>query len=168
MTEGFNDPGSLYILENQQWKKVGNGTLILMTNVHNPTHMILKIMDKNGASSQSNTGTVFQCKPKTKPKGNKSYILKGNDTKTNKEYILAARFKSADTAQIFKIAVENAAELVPKSPSNNPSPQTIKLRTTTNGSLEMPKNEHHQRHTTMAPDEIRKQLSTVKNYSFII
>ena len=156
MAEGFNDLGSLYILENQQWKKVGNGTLILMTNIHNPTHMILKIIDKN--NNISSTGNVFQCKPKTKPKGNKSYILKGTATKTNDEYILAARFKSADTATCFRIAVENAAELVP--PKDN-TLTTVKLRTTTNGTLEYKQNDQHHRNSTLPPSEIRKKLSTV-------
>eukprot|EP01083_Nonionella_stella_P084642 234361_1 len=161
MTEQFNDLGSLYILENQQWKKVGNGTLILMTNVHNPTHIIVKVIDKNGNPPAANTGTVFQCKPKTKPKGNKSYILKGIDTKNNNEYILAARFKSEDTASSFRIGIDNCVERntsngnKPISPSPSPSPlKKIKSRTLTIDSNA----DNHKRHSTMAPSEMRKEL----------
>jgi len=113
MTEVFNESGSLYVLINTQWKKVGAGKLMLLTNVHNPTHILIKVVDKNGNAPESDTGTVFQCKPKTKPKGNKSHILKGVATQSNTvdEYIMAARFKNEDTATIFKAAMNSAAEM---------------------------------------------------------
>eukprot|EP01084_Bolivina_argentea_P311648 539475_1 len=140
--ERFSDFGSLYALNNNKWKKIGNGTVTLITNVHKPSHVLIRI---DGKEIDSNIGQVFQCKPKTKPKGNKSYILKGNNTITNKEYILAARFKAIDTANSFRIAVETAFNLYKDSQKN--------------GKKNGKRYEHHARTVTLAPDELRKKLS---------
>lgn len=146
--------------------------------------VILKIIDKHGDVS-----TAYQCKPKTKPKvwsltkrlrndtervavyqGNKSYILKGTDTKSNIDHILAgfgvlnvyhfafvrpidvmtktmtARFKSEDTAQSFRMAIESAAEVSLEMLSTSPQCSKPSL---------------HPRNSSMEPEEIEKRLRKV-------
>merc|ERR1719474_1903713 len=145
--EQFNKAGSLFALDdkNQKWRKIASGTLVIISNVHNPSHVILKVIDEHG----DNASTAFQCKPKTKPKSNKSYILKGTDTNTNTDHYLAARFKSEDTAASFRMAIEIAAEASQEMLSN--SPQNSRENT--------PKPSLHPRNSSMDPEQIAKRLA---------
>lgn len=102
----FSETGSLYALDDKAWKKLGNGRISLIHNAYNPTKVLLSL--ETDISS-----FVYQMKPKTKKKG-QTWILKGENTKTNNSDILAVRFSDKNISSYFKKMLEKAAKLKKK------------------------------------------------------
>lgn len=99
----FSDIGSLYALDDRAWKKLGNGKISLIHNAYNPTKVLLSL-------ETDISEFVYQMKPKTKKKG-QTWILKGENTKTNTSDILAVRFSDKNISNYFKKMLEKAAKL---------------------------------------------------------
>ena len=65
----FKQTGTLYVLVASQWNKLGKGTLSLIFNPHNARELVFKLKTENDLH-------IFQLKPKLKPKGGSSWVLK--------------------------------------------------------------------------------------------
>lgn len=65
----FKRTGTLYVLVASQWNKLGKGTLSLIYNPHNARELVFKLKTDNDLH-------IFQLKPKLKPKGGSSWVLK--------------------------------------------------------------------------------------------
>eukprot|EP00484_Ammonia_sp_Unknown_P018104 CAMPEP_0197028260 /NCGR_PEP_ID=MMETSP1384-20130603/7984_1 /TAXON_ID=29189 /ORGANISM="Ammonia sp." /LENGTH=649 /DNA_ID=CAMNT_0042457231 /DNA_START=84 /DNA_END=2033 /DNA_ORIENTATION=+ len=130
MTELCKADGSIQKLVANQWKTVGIGQVIIIRNNHNPSYFLLKLL-----RNKRNEVYVFQCKPKAKASG-KSLIMKGIDTKTKKEYVLAVRFDQLNSLEKFKTIIAR---------------QLVRIQ---NNSIS-----NNKKRTSMPPKELQEQLS---------
>ena len=73
--EIFQAGGAVYALENNIWIKLGIGTLKLIHNPHQTDKLLFKI--ENEEPNSDKQSIMFVLKPKLKPKGPMSWVLKG-------------------------------------------------------------------------------------------
>ena len=133
MAEQCKAAGSIQKLESNKWRTVGIGTLSLLKNHHNPTHILLKLVRKKNGEVY-----MFQCKPKVKTTES-SLICKGTDTRKKREYVLAIRFKEDDKMEEFEDVLNDLYR------------QNLKQKP----------NKHHRRNTSLPPKQLRIELSQV-------
>eukprot|EP00485_Elphidium_margaritaceum_P004083 CAMPEP_0202689252 /NCGR_PEP_ID=MMETSP1385-20130828/4554_1 /ASSEMBLY_ACC=CAM_ASM_000861 /TAXON_ID=933848 /ORGANISM="Elphidium margaritaceum" /LENGTH=654 /DNA_ID=CAMNT_0049344363 /DNA_START=23 /DNA_END=1987 /DNA_ORIENTATION=- len=126
MTEECKADGSIQKLVVNQWKTVGIGHLCLLSNTHNPTGFLLKLL-----RNKRNEIHIFQCKSKAKVNG-PSLIMRGTDTKNKQEYILALRFKESHCVHVWYGAIRRIVKAAKQTPN-------LKL---------VPNSKHHIRSTT--------------------
>lgn len=112
VTEQCMSEGSIQKLVINKWKTVGIGQLILFTNPYNPTHVLIKLIRK-----KRNKVHIFQCKPKTKT-NSKALIIKGTDTKTNQEYVLAIKFTQDNGMQQFQTCLDKSYRTTKYAPTS--------------------------------------------------